>query len=416
MRVLGIIAEYNPFHNGHLYHLEKSMEITGSTHSMAIMSGHFLQRGEPAIVNKWARAEMAVAAGVDLVIELPVVYSCRSAEAFALGALSILDRTNVVDCICFGSEWGKLGYLEYIANILHEEPLPFKKMLKHNLEKGLSFPAARARALETYVEANTGSFLKIQHRPNNILAVEYLKALRKLNSSIQPFTIKRIKAEYDSTVIRGSIASATAIRKAILESRDYLDHISSVVPPTTMDILKRELLHGRGPVYEDLFSTAVISYLRKQSPRDLTKFPEVAEGLEYKFWEAARKSAKLSQLVKEVKSKRYTLTRLKRISVYLLLEIYDALLSDLSDSGFPGYVRVLAFNKRGREILKRMNALTSIPIIIKAARHPFAQEDLAYQIFQKDTLATDLFVLSFKNSKYAISGQDYLTSPILKDY
>ncbi len=412
MKVLGIIAEYNPFHNGHLYHLNKSLEITGATHSVAVMSGSFLQRGEPAVFNKWARAKMAVTSGIDLVIELPVVYSCQSAETFARGAISILDKTSSVDFLSFGSEAGDLKLLDYISAILFEEPDSFKEYLRFYLNKGLSFPAARSKALQRYDRALKGPSLAALNSPNNILALEYMKALRHLNSPIVPCSVKRIKAGYNSTTIRGTIASATAIRKALLTTRKHTCKLGRVIPESSMKILKAELMAERGPVHDDLFSSLIIGNLRKSKPEDIAEYPDVSEGLEYKIWNAARHNVNISELVKEIKSKRYTLTRLKRLMIYSLLDIRRDMVSRLRNNLFPGYVRVLAFNNKGRDILRKMKHNSSIPVITKTAVHGLEEGALPFLALEKDLLATDIYVMAYKNPKYSCAGQDFLTSPI----
>jgi len=412
MKVLGIISEYNPFHNGHLYHLKKSLELTGATHSVAIMSGNFLQRGEPALINKWARASMAVASGVDLVIELPVVYSCRSAEAFAFGALSILDKTSTIDCLCFASESGNLDKLQYISDILSKEPEQFKTLLRFYLSKGDSFPAARSKALYDYTEDIDSSISMTIHSPNNILALEYLKAIKIFNSSIKPYTIKRIKAGYNSLDVRGKIASASAIRNEILFSEENINRIYNVIPESSMEILNNEFMHGRGPVYENLFSNQIIGNLRKLKPEVLTQYPDISEGLEFKISDSAKKYSNISGMLKEIKSKRYTLTRLKRIMIYILLEIHLDMLDALKANGFPGYVRVLAFNIKGKDILRKMKSNSTIPIITKTARYRNHEEVLPGYIMEKDLLSTDIYVMGYSNARYAFAGQDFLTSPI----
>lgn len=412
MRVLGIIAEYNPFHNGHLYHLQKSIEVTGATHTVAIMSGSFLQRGEPSLIGKWSRAEMAVKSGVDLVIELPVVYSCRSAEAFACGAVSILEKSGAVDCICFGSESGDLRQLELASEILFNEPEAFRKQLIYHLDKGLSFPAARSKALENFIEGTPVDVQRLMLNPNNILAVEYLKALRKFNSSIVPYTVKRIAAHYSSTSIESTIASATAIRKELLEMGKITDRLTLAVPQSTYGVLERDLSMGKGPVTEKSFSSLLIGQIRKSSVEELRKYPEISEGLEYKIWQAARKNSCISKLLSDVKSKRYTLTRLKRILVYIMLDIHNSLLSGTEVEEYPGYVRVLALNKKGREILRRINSASQMPVITKTANHNISEGTLLYRMLEKDFLATDIYVLGYSNGKFAFAGQDFVSSPI----
>ncbi|MDI6707322.1 MAG: nucleotidyltransferase [Bacillota bacterium] len=412
MKVLGIIAEYNPFHNGHLYHLRKSVNITGASHVMAIMSGNFLQRGEAALINKWARAEMAVRSGIDLVIELPFVYSCRSAEAFAHGAVSILDKCGAVDCICFGSETGNLDRLSYIAEVLSNEPEEFRSLLKAHLDKGLSFPAARAKALEGCLSDNGFNVGKLLSNPNNVLSLEYLKALKSFGSSIKPYTIKRIAAHYNDTAIKSPIASATAIRKHILGTGQLAQSVESAIPNTTRDILEKEFSIGRGPVTDKAFSSLIVSQIRRASAQELSSVPDVAEGLEFAIIDAARKKATTQEMLRLVKSKRYTLTRLKRILVYILLDINSELFSKTVDEGYPGYARVLAFNRKGRQILRRMASSACIPVITKMARHNIPEGFLTHRMLEKDVLATDLYVLGYPNHRAAFAGQDYVTSPV----
>ena len=218
--ILGIVCEYNPFHNGHLYHLNESKKITSSDYSVAIISGNFTQRGEPSIVNKWLKTEMALKSGVDLVIELPVVYSISSAENFAHGAIKILDSLNIVDYLSFGSECGDISVLDDIVDVLIAEPKAYTTLLSHELSKGISFPKARENALMMYL-GNIRRFANILSAPNNILGIEYLKALKKQNSMIRPIALKRKEANHNDNLFSPSSAfsSASAIRN-ICNSND----------------------------------------------------------------------------------------------------------------------------------------------------------------------------------------------------
>ena len=195
MNILGLITEYNPFHYGHKYHLEESLSKTNSDYSVAVMSGSFVQRGEPSFIDKWTKAKMAVENGVDLVIELPFIYSSQSAELFALGAVKLLNSLNIVDFLSFGSEIGDLEPLNIISKVLLEEPTEFKTNLSYNLSLGYSFPVSRSLALEMFLKddplSNKYNFKTILKQSNNILGIEYIKALSKTNSNIKPITIKR---------------------------------------------------------------------------------------------------------------------------------------------------------------------------------------------------------------------------------
>ena len=213
-KVLGIIAEYNPFHNGHLYHLEQAKKLTGSSYTVAIMSGNFTQRGSTAIIDKWSRAEIALNCGIDLVLELPTLYATSSAENFADGAVKILNSLKVVDYLAFGAETSDMDILSPIADVLYKEPKAYKLLLSSELKKGISFPKARENALMLYL-GNIRKYLNILNNPNNILGLEYMKALKKNNSIIEPVAITRFEAGYNDVSYSGNIASATAIRNII---------------------------------------------------------------------------------------------------------------------------------------------------------------------------------------------------------
>ena len=213
-KVLGIIAEYNPFHNGHLYHLQKSLHDTGSSYSIAVISGNFTQRGSTSLVDKWTKTEIALKNGIDLVIELPLLYSISSAENFAEGAIKIFDSLKVVDYISFGSESGDISTLNTVADILYKEPREYKNILSHELGKGLSFPKARENAMLMYLK-DIRKFSSVLSSPNNILGIEYLKALKKYKSNITPVTVERFDSSYNDTSYTGNIASSTAIRNIV---------------------------------------------------------------------------------------------------------------------------------------------------------------------------------------------------------
>ena len=235
--VLGVVAEYNPFHNGHVYHLEKAKEKSEAQYTICVTSGNFVQRGNTSVVNKWKKAEMALLNGADLVIELPTVYSVSSAEGFSSGAIKILNGLGIVDSISFGTETDDYGALNNIASVVCDEPKQYKDLLSSELKKGLSFPKARENALMLYFD-NNERYANILNGPNNILAVEYLKSLKKIKSTIQPIPVKREKVYYNDNKIVDEFASATAIRK-LLADNDFRE-IRRVVPKSTYELLSRE--------------------------------------------------------------------------------------------------------------------------------------------------------------------------------
>jgi predicted nucleotidyltransferase len=352
MSVLGIVAEYNPFHNGHKYHIDKSKEITRCDFVVAVMSGSFVQRGEPAIVDKWSRALMAVHGGIDLVIELPVYHSLQSAELFGYYSIKALSSTGIVNSLSFGSETGNINELDKIAESFINESFEFKSILKKSLKKGLNYPAAREVALKhTYPD------IYLKKASNDILAIEYLKALKKIKSDIIPYTINRIGSEYNDVFLRGSLSSATSIRKHIL-TLGLDKEIAQRVPPSTSEILKGVFDGGIKPVsIEDYFG--YFRYVLTVTPKEyLSDFFDMESGLENRFYSEIHFSNNFDEFLSRVKTKRYTFTRLSRIVSRILL--------NFKGNPLPlSYLRVLAFNKKGQELLREMKKKATVPVIIK---------------------------------------------------
>ena len=317
-RVLGIIAEYNPFHNGHMYHLQKAKEQSGAQYCICVMSGNFVQRGNTSIVNKWKKAEMALLNGVDLVIELPTIYSVASAEGFSLGAIKLLNNLKIVDAISFGTETSDFAALNNISSIVNEEPMKYKSILNSELKKGLSFPKARENALMLYLNDNK-RYDNILNTPNNILAIEYLKALKKIKSTIQPIPVKREKVYYNDNVIVDEFASATAIRK-LLKNEEFSE-IRKVVPKSTYQILKKETELGNVVLDLSRYEKEIIYNLRRMTVSEIAELPDVNEGLEHSLKNAANYSNDITNLINIVKTKRYTVTRIQRILICALLGI-----------------------------------------------------------------------------------------------
>jgi len=398
MKVTGIIVEYNPLHNGHLYHLQQTKQITNCDYVVAVMSGNFVQRGEPAIINKWARAEAALNAGVDLVIELPVIYSISSAENFAYGAISILNKLNIIDSICFGSESGDIEPLFKIAQILAEEPKEYKNLLKKFLKQGLPYPKAREFALNNYFKDENN----LLQTSNNILGVEYLKALIKLNSNIKPYTIKRIKNNYNDINITSNIASATSIR----HNFDNYDLIKTTMPEFSFEIIQREKQLGKGPVNLNNLADLIFYKIRSLTANELSKIHDISEGLENKIKYAAEESSTIEGLLNLALSKRFTKTRLQRILLYILLGITkEVYLQNIKEIN---YIRILAANSNGRKLLKYIKdkKLVDIPIIINPSKYD-------KELLSLDIKATDIYVLGYSNPKYKIAVQDLKNKPML---
>ena len=418
MNILGLVVEYNPFHNGHLYHLLKSKEITKATHTVAIMSGNFLQRGEPALFDKYTRARAAVENGVDLVIELPTLFACQSAEIFSHGAIATLNSLNCINSICFGSEVGNIDILYTISKILVNEPNEFKTSLKRYLNDGMLFPTARSNALFDYINENNlvdiskDELLSILNSSNNILGIEYIKSLLKLKSNIKPYTITRINSEYNSESIDSSICSATAIRKA-LKNTDDISFASKVVPLPTYNILKTNIEKSFNPIFDEMFFDILSSIILRDS-NELDKYFDVNEGIENKIYQSIFTSSNLEKLHSLVKSKRYTLTKIKRTLNNVLLGITKDDMALVKDMNYIPYIRVLAFNDKGREILKAIKNNSEINIINKFSKISFAMDDAKFKtLIDYDIKASNMYnMIYYKNNRQLLKGpMDFYMSP-----
>ena len=394
--VLGIIAEYNPFHNGHLHHLIESKKITKSDYCIAVMSGNFTQRGEVSIVDKWEKAKMALNNGIDLVIELPTLYAISSAENFAAGAIKILDSLKIVDYISFGSESNDLSLLDDIANVLAFEPSKYKSLLSHELARGESFPKARENAVMMYLN-DIRRFANVLSSPNNILGIEYLKSLKRLKSNIQPLTIKREGSKYnDSTIPSGSrFASATAIRN-LCQSTNDITPVQRFVPEATFDILENNIKKGNFIKNLSTFDKEIIYTLRKMSITEISNLPDVSEGLEFSIKNAANQCNSVIELLSIIKSKRYTQTRLQRILLYSILGITKKDI-EISSSTIP-YIRVLGFNDKGQELLSQISKENRKLEIITSVKK-FTDKKLNTNLklmMDKDIWATNVYTLGFE--------------------
>ena len=400
-KVLGIIAEYNPFHNGHLLHLTKSKEETGAEYSICIMSGNFVQRGNTSIVNKWVKTEMALKSGIDLVLELPTVYSISSAENFAEGAIKLLNSLKIVDTVSFGSENSDINILNRISGILYEEPKQYVAFLNEELKKGLSFPKARENAILLYL--NDKKYFNILNQPNNTLAIEYLKALKKYKSHIMPIAIKREKAFYNSNCIVDEYASATAIRNMIVNNQ--FNDIRKVMPRLAYDLLMQEIENNQYVIDISKFEKEILYSIRRLSTADLKKFPEVNEGLENAIKNAANSCNTLAELINIIKSKRYTQTRIQRILLYILLNITKKDMY-ISRKTVP-YARILGYSPKGKELISEIyNANPKITLITSVKNFFDSSNNKTYtHMLSKDILATNIYTLAYKNN--SVANLDY---------
>ena len=380
MKIGGIVAEYNPFHNGHKYQLQKSVETGELTHTVAVMSSNYVQRGEAAIVSKWARAEMAVKNGVDLVIELPTLWSSSYAQRFALGAVSLFDSLGCVNVLSFGSEIGNIDELIACKNAINSDEV--KERLKENLDLGLGFATARAEALRSVCG---NRFFDILEGANNTLGIEYLNALDTLGSDIVPMTIRRKGAAHDSIMRSDNFASASEIRRMIRENNKEWE---MYVPQSVADIYNREASDEKAPCLNEKLEFSILCCMRQLSAEDIGLSPDVSEGIEYRIHDAALKARTLDELYSLAKTKRYSHARIRRI----VLHAFMGFTKD-DYKGNPPYIHVLAMNDKGKEILKEAKEKAKLPIVTKASAFDELNE-YGKHVFSLEDMCTDVFSLS----------------------
>jgi len=405
MNISGIIVEYNPLHNGHVYHINKTKKLTNCDALICVMSGNFTQRGIPSIIDKWTKTKMALNNGVDLVIELPSVYSVSSAEFFSLGAVSLLNSLGIVDNICFGSEHGDINDLYNISNILLEEPIEFKTLLKEYLSKGIVYPLARANALYDYLinsDIKTSNLLlgDFFNSSNNILGIEYCKSLIKLKSSITPFTLKREGGMYNSNLMQNEFSSATAIRKFIKEDGS-LTKLAGHVPSSVLNEL--ENLYTRN--YKFTFEDSMFPYIKHKSAtskNSLVNLPDATEGLDNRIIKALQNNLDYYSSMVDIKSKRYTYTRISRILCQYFIGFDNFDTEKLRSLPCP-YARILGFNSNGKSILKSIKSNSSIPLYTKLPKE-------LSETLQLDIQSTRAY--NVINNSIG-PNSDYLISPII---
>lgn len=412
LNAVGMIVEYNPFHNGHLYHLTAAKKISGAPFAIAVMSGNFLQRGEPAITDKWSRAIMAVKVGVDLVIELPAVFAVRSAQYFATGGIRLLKRLGIVSHVCFGAETTDKALLTLAAGALTQDKVIH--CLRQEMKSGKTYAASLAAVLA----ATAGVDERLLQSPNNLLAIEYLRAITSYAPRLAPVIIKRLGADYHDKSITASLASATAIRAAIVQNGALVagNPAHLAVPPVCAEELNALLTAGKAPITLEAFSPIVLARLRTMSLAEIAALPDVTEGLHNKINNAALQAATMEELLMYIKSKRYTLTRLQRILIHALLGTTKDKLTRFDQSG-PLYARVLAFNNNGRKLLQEMEKHAEIPVITKMSHYLTTKQQTQSVLSPLQTMlacdvaATDLYVLGFPNRSCRSGSQDFRISP-----
>lgn len=427
MKIVGLITEYNPFHNGHLYHIEESKKRTGADMAVVVMSGDYVQRGTPAIMPKRLRAEMALKCGAAAVFELPVCYAAGSAEYFALGAVSLLQKLGIVDFLCFGSECNNLQALQRAADILLEEPAEYQAALKHHLREGKSFPSARQKALSEYTENEGISFLL--NDPNNILGIEYLKALKKLNCSIMPFTIQRRGAHYHDRRISHEYSSASAIRSLLAYSgsslrtdrsgetfgntpfSSILGELEDQVPACCLELLK-DFHRVQYPVYQNDFSLILKYKLLNKTPETLLKYMDVSLELANRICGQLNNFFNYKQFCELLKTREMTQTRINRALLHIMLGIKKKNVQEYIENGCHFYARLLGVRKDSEKILSAVAKKGELPLLAQLSQ---TQElsPLGQRMLRHDILASNLYT-SVVTDKFKTAFCNEYSQPVIK--
>ena len=391
MAVVGIIAEYHPFHRGHAWQISKVRECLGEdTAVVAVMSGNFVQRGDFAVFSKHARAEMALMGGADLVLELPTPWASATAERFAQGAVAIMKATGIVSHLAFGCESGDALPLQKAAGALSRDEYP--ELLRRFLAEGMSFAAARQEAVDKLI----GEDATVLSRPNNALAVEYLCALSAQGTGIEPLALPRIGADHDSAEL-GRYPSASAIRGVLTSGGDW----EALVSEETAAIMRREIDGGRAPVTMRTAERAILAKLRSMREEEFERFDGGGEGLYHRFYHAVHAGWDIESILENAKTKRYPLARLRRMLLHSYLGVSQALQGEK-----PPYIRVLGANGRGRDLLRGMRESALLPIITKPADARDLDET-ACALFECESASTDLYTLAMPDLSNSVPDVEF---------
>ncbi|WP_456271640.1 nucleotidyltransferase [Bacillus sp. AK031] len=401
MKAAGVIVEYNPFHNGHLHHLTETKKMTNADVIIAVMSGNFLQRGEPAIVSKWSRTKMALSSGADIVIELPYSFATQHADVFASGSVALLDAMRCKS-FCFGSESGDIDAFERTVHYLQNNNDIYNSFVHKFVKEGMSYPSALSKAFQSLESAEELVDLSL---PNNILGFHYIQSRNALHSEMQPFTLGRKNANYhDEDFSDAVIASATSIRKEIRNKEGNVGTINSFVPASTMRELKEYqntygILHD-WELYWDYLKYKIIS----SSGEQLSAIYEIEEGIENRLKSAARSSSSFQEFMETVKTKRYTWTRLQRMALHILTNTSK---DEMSTSRKPEYLRLLGMTTNGRQYLNQYKKKLKLPLISKLGAAEFEGISL-------DIRAAEIYALGARNAnqQQRLLQQEFKQPPI----
>ena len=397
MLTAGIIAEYNPFHSGHAYHIGQTRGLTGCDFVVALMGGAFSQRGEPMLLDKWTRAKMALDAGADLVLELPALFAVRPADRFALGGVSLLGALGQVDILSFGCEIADLSLLKLMAGALQAEPPELSARLRAHLAAGKSYPRARGEALSEYLRVP----VEWINAPNTVLALEYIQANNRLPSPMKLCVVRRTTDYHGSEL--GEVASASAIREAI--GRGDLDGACAAMPEKAAKLLKEAV--GRGATAGPAALDSLLLYrLRGLDADQIARLPDISEGLERRIKKKIADATSRQQLLDALKCKRYTMARLSRVCAYALLGLDRSLVEQVA---YPPYARILGFRDRARPLMREIAATSAIPLI---SNNVLLEGDKCFLLERR---ATDLWGLCTRDPELRRAGRD-LTEKMLVEY
>lgn len=378
---VGIVCEYNPFHFGHKYHIEKTRELTGCDNIVCIMSGSVVQRGECAIFDKWLRAKHAVESGADLVIELPAYYVLQSADIFAKGAVELLSGMKVIDAISFGCECGDIDIIKKIADTMTDNDEKYNSYIKEYVKEGMGYPRASEKALLKCLP----KYENIISKPNNTLAVSYIKAINNTNSNLVALCIKRDN-DYHGGISNDGYLSASEIRERIIKNVDYKDYAPDYLNENIYSLYNAE--------------SFILGYLRTLSCENISSVKGGEDGLSDLLINSAKKACSLDELFRLCTNKRYTLHRIKRYILSVILNI------DYDES--PNYLRVLAIGKNGKKVLRNIKEKSDFTIVTKTADY-----NNKSKMFDTDIKATDFASLCSTDTSKRISGNDFVTSPYI---
>ena len=381
---IGIICEYSPFHNGHLYHIKKIKEMYPNSNIILVMSSSFLQRGEASILDKWAKTDIALEMGVDIVIELPFVFSTQSADIFAKGAIEILKNMHV-DKLVFGSELDDIQKLKKLANIQINNP-EFDNLVKEQLDKGINYPTALSNACEQLLDFTI-------EKPNDLLGISYIKEIIKQDANIEPITIKRTN-DYHDKIMKNRITSATSIREAIRNKKN----IKKYVPSITYKYLKKN-------TYLTEYYFPYLKYKIISEIDNLSIYQTVDEGIESRIKKAIYESNTLDELISNIKTKRYTYNKINRMLVHILCSFTKEEANTFKNNE---YIRILGFNKKGQAYLNEVKKKTSIPIIT-------GYSNTDSKILDIELRVSNIYYLITKEEKKTIlMNSEFKRSPIIK--